>query len=44
LTAAAQQEEAKETLSALAMVKEKLDVKTVLGVPTFPSGCLTGRY
>jgi 5-methyltetrahydrofolate--homocysteine methyltransferase len=38
LTAAAQQEEAKETLSALAMVKEKLDVKTVLGVSNVSFG------
>lgn len=38
LTAAAQQEEVKETLKALTMVKEKLQVKTVLGVSNVSFG------
>ena len=38
LTAAAQQEEVKETLKALSMVKEKLNVKTVLGVSNVSFG------
>ncbi len=38
LTAAAQQEEVEETLKALSMVKEKLGVKTVLGVSNVSFG------
>ncbi len=38
LTAAAQQEEVKETLRALSLVKEKLRVKTVLGVSNVSFG------
>ncbi|MBU5676457.1 homocysteine S-methyltransferase family protein [Alkaliphilus sp. MSJ-5] len=38
LTAAAQQEEVKETLRALSLVKEKLKVKTVLGVSNVSFG------
>jgi 5-methyltetrahydrofolate--homocysteine methyltransferase len=38
LTAAAQQEDVKETLKALSLVKEKLNVKTVLGVSNISFG------
>lgn len=38
LTAAAQQEDVKETLKALSLVKEKLKVKTVLGVSNISFG------
>ncbi len=38
LTAAAQQEDVKETLKALSLVKEKLNVKTVLGVSNVSFG------
>lgn len=38
LTAAAQQEDVKETLKALSLVKEKLGVKTVLGVSNVSFG------
>lgn len=38
LTAAAQQEEVKETIKALVMVKERLKVKTVLGVSNVSFG------
>lgn len=38
LTAAAQQKEVKETLKALTLVKEKLNVKTVLGVSNVSFG------
>jgi 5-methyltetrahydrofolate--homocysteine methyltransferase len=38
LTAAAQQKEVKETLKALSLVKEKLNVKTVLGVSNISFG------
>ncbi len=38
LTAAAQQEDVKETLKALTMVKEKLGVKTVLGISNISFG------
>lgn len=38
LTAAAQQEDVKDTLEALALVKEKLQVKTVLGVSNVSFG------
>ncbi len=38
LTAAAQQEEVEETLKALSLVKEKLNVKTVLGVSNVSFG------
>ena len=38
LTAAAQQEEVKETLKALSLVKEKLNVKTLLGVSNVSFG------
>lgn len=38
LTAAAQQEEVEETLKALSMIKERLNVKTVLGVSNVSFG------
>ncbi|MGE5626960.1 MAG: homocysteine S-methyltransferase family protein [Solirubrobacterales bacterium] len=38
LTAAAQQKEVRETIKALSMVKEKLEVKTVLGVSNVSFG------